>query len=168
MKRCPITYEQIDSGLYSKKGLNRLNPTLNSLELLSFTEQELIMESKKRMSRMSIQGVQPKVSARLSIKNRTFEVVDKHGIFILKPNPTYFEQVPENEDVTMRMASLAGIEVPFHALIYNKEMKLVYVIRRFDRIGKSGKVHVEDFAQVAGRSRETKYNYSMEKVADAD
>lgn len=165
MKRCPITYEPIDSGFYSKKGLNRLNPALKSLKLLSFTEQELILESQKRMSKMSIQGVQPKLSARLSVKKECFTIVDKHGIFILKPNPTHFVQVSENEDVTMRMASLAGIEVPFHALIYNKEMKLVYVIRRFDRVGKSGKIHVEDFAQVAGKSRETKYKYSMEKVA---
>ncbi|HMB96979.1 MAG TPA: HipA domain-containing protein [Balneolaceae bacterium] len=165
MKRCPITYEDIDSGLYSKKGLNRLNPALNSLKLLPFTEQELILESQERMSKMSIQGVQPKLSARLSVKNKCFTIVNKHGIFILKPNPTHFAQVPENEDVTMRMASAAGIEVPFHALIYNKEMKLVYVIRRFDRVGKSGKIHVEDFAQVAGKSRETKYKYSMEKVA---
>lgn len=114
---------------------------------------------------MSIQGVQPKLSARLSIKKGAFEIVDQHGIFMLKPNPTHFEQVPENEDLTMRLASLAKIEVPFHGLVYNKEMKLVYVIRRFDRAGRSSKIHVEDFAQVSGMTRDTKYNYSMEKVA---
>src|SRR5699024_8969206 len=30
---------------------------------------------------------------------------------------------------------------------------------------RAGKVHVEDFAQVAGLGRDTKYNYSKEKVA---
>lgn len=50
-------------------------------------------------------------------------------------------------------------------MVYNKEMKPVYFIRRFDRVGKSGKIHVEDFAQLAGMTRDTKYNYSMEKVA---
>ena len=165
MKRCPITYEEISSGLYSKKGLNRLNPALASLELLDFTNLELILESQKRMTRMSIQGVQPKLSARLSIKKSQFEIVNRHGIFILKPNPEHFSQVPENEDLTMKMADLAGIKTPLHGLIYNKEQKLVYVIRRFDRAGKTGKIHVEDFAQVAGMSRATKYNYSMERVA---
>lgn len=114
---------------------------------------------------MSIQGVQPKLSARLSVRKEGFEIVDRHGIFILKPNPAFFEQVPENEDLTMRLASLSGINVPLHGMVYNKEGKLVYFIRRFDRAGKSKKVHVEDFAQAAGMSRDTKYDYSMERVA---
>lgn len=114
---------------------------------------------------MSIQGVQPKLSVRLSVKKESFEIVDQHGIYILKPNPSHLEQVPENEDLTMRLAGISGINVPFHGLVYNKDGDLVYLIRRFDRAGKSKKVHVEDFAQVGGMSRETKYDYSMEKVA---
>ncbi len=166
MKQCPITYEPIENGLYSSTGLRRLNPALTKLGLLPFTDRELILESRKRMTKMSIQGVQPKLSARLSVKNGEFEIVDQHGIYILKPNPSHFEKVPENEDLTMRLASTAGIDVPLHGLIYNKEMKLVYVIRRFDRAGKSKKIHTEDFAQVAGLTRDTKYDYSMEKVAN--
>lgn len=165
MNRCPISYEEIDSGFYSRKGLNRLAPGLQDLKPLPFSEKELILESQKRMTKMSIQGVQPKLSARLSVKRENFEIVDQHGIYILKPNPVHFEQVPENEDLTMRLAGMSGINVPFHGLVYNKEGKLVYVIRRFDRVGKSKKIHVEDFAQVSGMSRETKYDYSMEKVA---
>ena len=43
---------------------------------------------------------------------------------------------------------------------------LVYkiAIRRFDRKGQKAKVAVEDFAQLAGLSRDTKYNYTMEKL----
>jgi len=165
MRRCPITYEPIEDGLYSSTGFNKLNTALKKLDPLPFTDRELALESQRRMSKMSIQGVQPKLSARLSVKQSQFEIVDRHGIFILKPNPPLFEQVPENEDLSMRLASLCGIETPLHGMVYNKEMKLVYFIRRFDRIGKSGKVHVEDFAQIAGMTRDTKYNYSMEKVA---
>ncbi len=164
MKRCPITYEEITDGIYSKKGLNKLNPALDILNPLPFTNSELILESRKRMTKMSIQGVQPKLSARLSIKNSVFEIVNRHGIFILKPNPAYFQQVPENEDVTMKMAAVCGIDTPLHGLIYNKEGVLVYFIRRFDREGRIKRIHVEDFAQLAGMSRETKYNYSMEQV----
>ncbi len=166
MKQCPITYEPIETGLYSSTGLRRLNPALKKLVLLPYTDRELILESRKRMTKMSIQGVQPKLSARLSVKNGEFEIVDQHGIFMLKPNLSHFENVPENEDLTMRLASIAGINVPLHGLIYNEEMKLVYVIRRFDRAGKSKKIHTEDFAQVAGMTRDTKYDYSMERVAD--
>jgi len=42
--------------------------------------------------------------------------------------------------------------------------QLTYVIKRFDRKGRKGKVAKEDFAQLSGMSRETKYNSSMEKV----
>lgn len=164
MKRCPITYEPISEGRYSKTGLHKLNPALNELKPLPYTQKEQIQEAQKRMTRMSIAGVQPKLSAQLSIKDSTFKIVHKYGSFILKPPLPNYDQVPENEDLTMRMAKACGIEVPLHGLAYAKDDSLLYFIKRFDRVGKSGKIHVEDFAQVAGMSRETKYNYSMEKV----
>lgn len=49
-------------------------------------------------------------------------------------------------------------------LIYSKEHSLTYFIKRFDRKGQKDKVAIEDFAQLAGLSRDTKYNYSMEKL----
>ena len=41
----------------------------------------------------------------------------------------------------------------------------IYFVKRYDREGRSGKVHVEDFAQLSGLTRETKYDSSLEKVA---
>ena len=113
---------------------------------------------------MSIAGVQPKLNTQLSVKDQVFRMVDKHGSYILKPELLDYDEVPQNEDVTMRMAAASGIQVPFHGLIYAKDDSMLYFIRRFDRTGRSDKVHVEDLAQVAGMSRETKYDYSMEKV----
>jgi serine/threonine-protein kinase HipA len=57
------------------------------------------------------------------------------------------------------------LEVPFHGLIYSKDRSLSYVIRRFDRTGRTDKIPVEDFAQLLGKDRETKYRASMEQVA---
>ncbi|MDZ7721078.1 MAG: HipA domain-containing protein [Balneolaceae bacterium] len=165
MKRCPITYQEISSGTYSKTGLNRLNPSLKEMAPFPLSQREQIREAQKRMTKMSIAGVQPKLSAQLSVKEGVFKVVDKHGSYILKPPLLDYEEVPENEDVTMRMAAACGIEVPFHGLVYAKDESMLYFIRRFDRVGRTGKIHVEDFAQVAGKSRNTKYDYSMEKVA---
>jgi len=164
MKRCPITYQKISGGAYSKTGLNRLNPSLQNLRPFPYSRKQQVQEAQKRMTKMSIAGVQPKLSAQLSVKEEVFKVVDKHGSYILKPPLTDYEEVPENEDVTMRMAAACGIETPLHGLIYAKDHSMLYVIRRFDRKGKTGKIHVEDFAQVAGMSRDTKYDYSMEKV----
>jgi serine/threonine-protein kinase HipA len=49
-------------------------------------------------------------------------------------------------------------------MVYAKDDTLSYFIKRYDRIGKNKKLHVEDFAQLAGEKRETKYNYSVEKL----
>jgi serine/threonine-protein kinase HipA len=45
-----------------------------------------------------------------------------------------------------------------------KDNSLTYFIKRFDRKGHSDKVPVEDFAQLAGLNRDTKYEYNMEKL----
>lgn len=164
MNRCPITYIPCGEQHYSEKGLKLLSPTLKSLDLLDFTAEQLRAEAMQRASKMSIQGVQPKLSAILNIKEGLFEIVDKNGRYILKPQHHIFQELPQNEDLTMRLAASIGIEVPLHGLIYSKDGSLTYFIRRFDRKGQKDKIAVEDFAQLAGMSRDTKYNFSMEKL----
>lgn len=164
MRRCPISYERCDENLYSRKGLKLLSPSLRTLASLDFTAEELRAEAMQRASKMSIQGVQPKLSAILNIKEEAFEIVDKNGRYILKPQHHIFSELPQNEDLTMRLAASIGIEVPLHGLIYSKDGSLTYFIKRFDRKGQKDKVAVEDFAQLAGMSRDTKYNYTMEKL----
>jgi serine/threonine-protein kinase HipA len=159
MNRCPITYLECSENRYSEKGLKLLSPTLKSLSLLDYTAEELRAEAMQRASKMSIQGVQPKLSAILNIKNGLFEIVDKDGRYILKPQHQIFPELPQNEDLTMRLAESIGIEIPLHGLIYSKDHSLTYFIKRFDRKGQKDKVATEDFAQLAGMSRDTKYNY---------
>ena len=164
MNRCPITYNPCD-GLYSLKGLKLLSRHLAELHELPYTEQELRREASARADKMSIQGVQPKLSARLNIKEQRFDLVDRDGRYIFKPQTADYQEVPENEDVTMRLARTAGIDVPLHGLLYGRDGQMTYFIRSFDRVGCNSKVHIEDFAQLAGQSRETKYRSSMEQVA---
>jgi len=164
MNRCPITYENIEEGTYSTKGLKLLSPVLKDLALLDYTAEELRAEAIQRASKMSIQGIQPKLSAVLNIKDSCFEMVDKGGKYILKPPHPIFPELPQNEGLTMHIAASIGIEVPVHGLVYGKDGLLTYFIKRFDRKGQKDKVAVEDFAQLAGLSRDTKYNYSMEKL----
>lgn len=64
----------------------------------------------------------------------------------------------------MRLAAEAGIEVPLHGLIYSADGTMSYFIKRFDRHHKTQKYALEDFAQLAGADRETKYDYSIEKL----
>ena len=114
---------------------------------------------------MSIQGIQPKLSAVLRVKQGAFEVVDAGGHWILKPQVESYDALPENEDLTMRLAAVAKINVPLHGLVRARDGSWVYAIERFDRIGRRRKAAVEDFAQLSGASRDTKYQSSMENVA---
>lgn len=163
MSRCPITYETISEGRYSRKALHKLSPKLDELLDLPYSVEEQIHEAEKRATKMSIQGVQPKLSAKLNVKGKVFEVVDTGGRFILKPQNQLYRCLPENEAITMHLASAVGIETPFHGMIYAKDDTLTYFIKRFDRQGYRKRA-LEDFAQLAGLSRVTKYNYSMERL----
>lgn len=165
MNRCPITYESLPEGpTYSRQGLKLLNRNLTSLEPLEFTAEQQRQEAINRAGKMSIQGLQLKLSAVLRIAESRFEVVDRGGRYILKPQSLDFPELPENEDVTMRMAAAVGIEVPIHGLVRSIDGSFTYFIKRFDREGRD-RLPVEDFAQLSGESRETKYDSSMEKVA---
>jgi len=164
MNRCPISYEECGDMKYSSKGLKKLSPKLKVLNDFPYSAEEQIKEALARAAKMSIQGVQPKLSARLNIKNEIFEIVDTGGHYIFKPQTGSYKEVPENEDLTMRLAKLINIEIPLHGLLYSKDGSMTYFIKRFDRVGRNKKIAVEDFAQLSGKDRETKYDSSMEKV----
>ena len=164
MRRCPITYEECEDGKYSLKGLKKLSPGLKSLKVFPFSAEEQVREAIARAAKISIQGVQPKLSVRLNLKNENFEIVDTGGRYIFKPQTQNYREVPENEDVTMRLAKLIGINAPLHGLVYSKDGTMTYFIRRFDRVGRNKKIPIEDFAQLSGKDRETKYDSSMEQV----
>jgi len=134
------------------------------LKTFPYTAEEQRKEAVRRAAKMSIQGVQPKLSVRLNVSKKIFEVVDVMGTYIVKPQNLLFDQLPENEDLTMKMAQVTGIEVPFHGLIYCEDRSFSFFVKRFDRISKKRKLAVEDFAQLAGKTRETKYSYSMERM----
>jgi serine/threonine-protein kinase HipA len=164
MNICPITYQPCGEKKYSDKGLKQLSRNLTHLKDLPFTQEEQLREAAIRADKMSIQGVQPKLSAKLNVKDEVFDIVDRGGTYILKPQNNFYPELPENESLTMKLAELAGIEVPLSGMIYSLEGKLTYFIKRFDRYGRNKKLSIEDFAQLAGKSRETKYDYSMEKL----
>ncbi len=150
MNRCPITYDSLPDGVhYSPQGLRQLHRDLKSLAPLEFTAEQQRQEAIRRMR----------------ISEGRFEIVDRGGRYILKPPSLDFPELPANEDVTMRMAAAVDIEVPLHGLLRSADPSLTYFIRRFDRAGRE-RLPVEDFAQLSGASRDTKYDSSMEKVAD--
>jgi serine/threonine-protein kinase HipA len=164
MNRCLITCEPCGEQHYSRKGLNQLSPKLVELHPFPYSAEELRKEAVIRMVKMSIQGVQPKLSTRLDVKNGLFKMIDTCGRYIIKPAHATYPALPENEALSMHLARLCGIEIPVCGLVPCSDGSLAYFIRRFDRVGQKGKIPAEDFSQLAGLSRDTKYRYSHEKL----
>ncbi len=163
--RCLITNEPwAGAGPYSPAGLHRLDRQLKSLAPLPYTREQLI-EAAARAVKMSVQGMQPKVSAVLRVREGRMEIVDNGGRYIVKPPHLLYAELPENEALTMSLAATLDIEVPVQGLLLNGDLTRSYFIRRFDRAGWA-RQPVEDFAQLSGASRDTKYESSTEQLID--
>ncbi len=160
---CPICYTPCDRGDYSSRGLRLLSPRLDHLRPFPFDRREALQLAVDQKVKMSISGVQPKLGARLSLKNKCFEITNKGGAYILKPDNPHFPHVPANEAATMHIAGLAGAEKPLSGMIYDRNHQLIYFVKRFDRLGKFKRA-VEDFGQLLGLPRAKKYDASMEDL----
>lgn len=131
---CPITYDALESSaLYSAKGLKLLSPKLETLAPLPYSAQEQRNEAVARASKLSIQGVQPKLSAILDLDLHTFVFIDNGGDYILKPDSNLWPELPANEAISMSLAERFNIEVPVHGLVFTKDDGLTYFIKRYDR-----------------------------------
>lgn len=156
----------MDNEYYSTKGLKLLSPQLHKLDSLGLSAEEQRQEAVSRAGKMSIQGVQTKLSAQLKIKEGYFKIVDQQGQYILKTQSEHYPELPENEAITMSLASTIQIDVPVHGLLYAKDNSMTYFIKRFDRAGHNKKLALEDFSQLSGKTRDTKYKSSMEQIID--
>lgn len=134
----------------------------SSLPSLKVNVQELYALAAKMAGKMSISGVQEKVSLTLSKDKRSLEVTASGGRYILKPEPHRYSSVPQIEHLTMRLASLTSIEVPPFGLMRLNDGSLAYVIKRFDRLDDGTKLQVEDFCQLSEKPIRDKYQGSAE------
>ena len=140
--------------------------------ILPYTELEMKdLATQIIRSQITIPGVQPKISLDLtSNENRSnpkrFTIVGLWGKYILKPPAPQYSQLPEVEDLTMHLATIAKINVIPHSLIRLKSGKLAYISKRIDRT-RNGKIHMEDMCQLTERLTEDKYHGSYEQIAKA-
>lgn len=131
---------------------------------------ELFMENRKRIS---ISGVQEKLSLILDKNKLRLTEKGEQGTHILKPIPIDLKkvnQVPANEHLTMQIASqVYGINTAANALIFFQDGEPAYITKRFDVKEDSTKWGKEDFASLAGRTSENagadfKYDYDYTKL----
>lgn len=138
---------------------------------VSEADAELFMQNRKRLS---ISGVQEKVSLVLDKNKLRLTKEGEQGTYILKPIPRDLrkvDQAPANEHLTMQIArQVYGIDTAENALIFFKNGDPAYITRRFDVKDDGSKRGKEDFATLAGQTAETngrdfKYDYSYEEAA---
>ena len=133
---------------------------------------EKFLENRKRIS---ISGVQEKVSLILDKNKLRLTNKGERGNYILKPIPRdlkKIDQVPANEHLTMQIArQVYNINTAENALIFFKNGEPAYITKRFDVKIDGTKWGKEDFASLAGKTTENagpdfKYAYSYEELAE--
>ena len=131
---------------------------------------EKFMENRKRIS---ISGVQEKLSFLLEKNLLRLTNEGEQGTYILKPIPRDLkkvDQVPANEHLTMQIAKqVYRLNTAECAMIFFKNGSPAYITKRFDVKEGGGKWGKEDFATLAGKTKDNaganfKYEYSYEEV----
>ena len=122
---------------------------------------------------LSLSGAQIKYSA--VIDNGVFRLSEpgEQGTYILKPILSDWdnrEYSPANENLTMQIASqVYGIKTAENAVCFTRNGEQVYVTKRYDVNPDGTKIQQEDFASLAGITRENygdDYKYNAVNYVD--
>ncbi|PKQ62517.1 toxin HipA [Labilibaculum filiforme] len=162
-----------------KEGQNDFHPACckkifnrKDVPVLPYSEDQILeLANQVIKSQIAVTGVQPKLSMEIAKSKddqgqMRFTIVGLWGGYILKPPTQRFCNMPELEDLTLHLASIAKIETVPHSLIRMQNGKLAYITKRIDRVdGK--KLHMEDMCQLTERLTEFKYRGSYEQIGKA-
>lgn len=159
-KNCPGTLAPGFNG-YSKTCLKRMFDGKRTSHVTDFSYEASSPEFIRAINRISISGVQEKLSA--VYENGKIVLVNEgeHGRYIIKPIPgdrtlKYRQFIPANEHLTMQIArQVFGINTAECAMIFFADGEPAYITRRFDYTEDGGKLTQEDFACLAKKTAET-------------
>ncbi|MCK5000517.1 MAG: HipA domain-containing protein [Anaerohalosphaera sp.] len=118
---------------------------------ISISLDQISIEAQKLAGKLSISGVQPKLSVRL--EGNELLPVARNGQYILKPQTQEFAQLPQNEYLCMQMGSLFGLNTAQSILLKLADGSQAYLVKRFDRFKKGNrmeKLACEDIHQILG------------------
>lgn len=178
IKYCPGTLAN-GFDTYSKTCLNKVFNGRKVSHILPYNSPRVSEEDAKKFlenrKRISISGMQEKLSLILDKNKLRLTDEGEQGNYILKPIPrdlNNVNQVPANEHLTMQIAKqVYGIPTAENVLIFFKNGEPVYITKRFDVKEDGTKWGEEDFATLAGKTSENagvnfKYEYSYEELAE--
>ncbi len=173
LKYCPSTLKE-GFDTFSPLALRRLFGGKKVSYVLPFVL-EYAAHNIADVQRISISGVQEKVS--LLLDNNALRLIkaNEHGQYILKPIPNSrfgaVDEIPANEHLTMQIAKqVYKIETAENTIIFFTDDKPAYLTKRFDYQTNNDKLVVEDFATLAGNTTlkggsSLKYEGSYEDMA---
>ena len=172
MSKCLYCYKELganDTGDYHKKCIKAFYGTKSAPALpYRLDEMEKLAKEAVELS-VTVPGVQPKLSLgwiKSTLEdghNGRLTIMDAlEGLYILKPQNTQYEQMPENEHLSMKLAELFKIEVVPSNMIRLDSGELCYITKRIDRKKDNSKIHMIDFLQIL--ELEDKYLGTMENL----
>lgn len=170
MKRCLYCYKHLEENDIdfhqncSKKIFGESTPPLINYSLKDIDSLALEVIN----SKITLTGVQPKISLQIKSEKgepNRFTIIGVLGNYILKPQSSKYESLPENEDLSMHLAEIAKIKTVPHTLIRLSDNSLAYITKRIDRDKKGNKIAMEDMCQLTNRLTEYKYKGSYEQIA---
>ncbi len=122
------------------------------------------------LSSTSVTGVQAKMSLNVNRGSKNepakFTIVGLWGKYIFKPQSARYPNLPELEDLTMKMADAAHIRTARHTLIRLADGELGYLTLRMDRGKKNEKISMLDMCQLTNRLTEHKYYGTYQQLAE--
>jgi serine/threonine-protein kinase HipA len=158
--------EQKEAGWHSKCVRSFFGT--RTLPTLEISDGQLLEMANAAVNRgLTVPGVQKKLSLHLSRgPEARLTIVDYPTGYILKPQTTTFESLPEFEDLAMRLADAAGIRTVPHALVrMDGKEEYAYITKRVDREIRDDGIRLyamEDFCQLSNRLTQDKYRGSYE------
>ena len=129
------------------------------------------------VNKISISGVQEKISAIIKKGKIIITPAGETGRYIIKPVPEYRNlrfrhNIPANEHLTMQIASqVYKINTAANALAFFADGSPFYITKRFDYKADGSKIKQDDFASIAGKTernsgKDFKYSGSYEDIAN--
>jgi len=127
--------------------------------LLDFSLDSICLDTlDEAIGRLSVSGVQEKLSAVVRDSKIVPISGDEQGRYILKPASDNRrlknrKQMPANEHLTMQIAAqVFNIRTAENAIAFFKDNEIVYLTKRFDILPDGSKISQEDFASLAGKT----------------
>lgn len=165
MNRCFSCGNQIDNNEKMHQVCIKNLFRVSYLPQIDIALNEITIKAQEMADKLSISGVQAKLSMKLDKKSKKLISVATGGEYILKPQINTYKEVPENENLCMTIAEQIGIDIPPHTLLKLKDGTYAYIIKRFDRRN-GDKINQEDFCQILEKNKKEKYEGSIEQIAN--